>query len=126
MKIVINGSEKKRDTIYVFFGCPDGIGKGVWRGEKIPLGSTVHVEFDIENPEIITECSRAEERYAMKIANDVTSLTGDVVDIQDEIICFRFEETITQIDNVFPSVEVGEWITVSVNADHLSIYPMNL
>lgn len=125
MKIIITKIDRKQNIVYASFECSHGYGKGVWCNKEAEIGETTYVEFDIEEPQAIIKCS-TEKKYSMKIANEVTFLTGDIIDIQDEIICLRFAETIIQIDHGFETIEVGEWVTVSVKPENLLIYSANL
>lgn len=126
MNILITQLELKANSTHIIFSCRHGKGKGVWQGENAEVGSTPYVEFEIEELLKIEKNTMIDKRYSIQLEDEVTSFTGDILSIQDEILFFRFAETIIQLDCIFSAIEIGDWVTISTKAENLLLYPVNL
>ena len=116
MKIIVTKIDQKQNINYVLFECAHGSGEGVWRDEKAEIGATTHVEFDIEKLHAIGKCLTADRSYVIEAKDNITRLAGDIIEIQDEIVCFRFAETVIQLDRIVENLAVGDWVIVAVEA----------
>lgn len=115
-----------QSVVYALFECPQGYGKGVWLGEKPEIGLTTHVEIDIDESLVISKCPPTKKIYTIDFKDEITSLSGNILAVQDEIIFFRFADTIIQLERGSETIGIGDWIIISTNAENMFIYPVSL